>query len=47
MNIAPFLKLMSDKNASDLYITPNAPIKIRIEGNLASVGMDALSPEQV
>jgi twitching motility protein PilU len=45
MNIAPYLKLMADKKASDLYLTPNAPIKIRIEGRMASVGQEVLTPE--
>jgi len=45
MNIAPYLKLMADKKASDLYITSNAPVKMRIEGQMASVGKTVLSPE--
>jgi len=45
MNIAPYLKLMADKKASDLYITANAPVKMRLEGKMASVGKTVLTPE--
>ena len=44
MNIRALLKLMADKKASDLFMTPNAPVKIKIEGRLVPVNktlMDA------
>ncbi|MCP1728397.1 twitching motility protein PilU [Natronospira proteinivora] len=47
MNIAPYLKLMADKKASDLYITANAPVKMRLEGKMASVGKTVLTPDLV
>ncbi|MEA5445262.1 PilT/PilU family type 4a pilus ATPase [Gammaproteobacteria bacterium AB-CW1] len=47
MNIQPYLKLMADKKASDLYITANAPVKMRLEGKMASVGKTVLTPEVV
>ncbi|MDQ2070618.1 PilT/PilU family type 4a pilus ATPase [Natronospira bacteriovora] len=47
MNLAPYLKLMADKKASDLYLTANAPVKIRVEGRIASVGKTVLTPEMV
>lgn len=47
MNIHPYLKLMADKGASDLYITANAPVKMRLEGKMASVGKTVLEPEVV
>ncbi len=47
MDLAPYLKLMADKQASDLYLTANAPVKIRVEGRIASVGQTVLTPEMV
>jgi twitching motility protein PilU len=42
MNISPFLKvalkLAVDKNASDVYLTPGAPIVVKIEGDHHPVG---------
>jgi len=47
MNISPYLKLMVEKNASDLYFTTNAPVKIKIEGKQVPVGKTLLTPEMV
>ncbi len=47
MNISPFLKLMVEKGASDLYFTANAPVKIKIEGRIVSVGKTVMTPEMV
>ena len=47
MNISPYLKLMVEKNASDLYLTSNAPVKIKIEGKQVPVGKTLLTPELV
>lgn len=47
MFILPYVKLMVEKKASDLYLTAHAPIKIRIEGQVMSIGRDNLKPEQV
>ncbi|MGD9386904.1 MAG: PilT/PilU family type 4a pilus ATPase [Gammaproteobacteria bacterium] len=46
-NLKPYLKLMADKGASDLFFTPLATIKIKIEGQIMSVGKEVLSVEQV
>jgi twitching motility protein PilU len=46
-NLRPYLKLMADKGASDLFFTPGAPIKIKIEGQIVSVGKDPLTVELV
>lgn len=46
-NISPYLKLMADKKASDLYFTANAPVKMRLEGKMASVGKTVLTPDAV
>ena len=47
MNISPYLKLMVEKNASDVYFTTNAPVKIKIEGKQVPVGKTLLTPEMV
>lgn len=45
MDIQPYLQLMVEKNASDLFFTSNAPVKIKLEGNAVSVGKTELTPE--
>ncbi len=47
MNLKPLLKLMAEKNASDLFFTPKAPIKIKIEGRIMSLGKELLTVDQV
>ncbi|MCG8435324.1 MAG: PilT/PilU family type 4a pilus ATPase [Gammaproteobacteria bacterium] len=47
MDITPILKLMVEKNASDVYFTSNSPIKIKIEGQVVSVGKTILTSEVV
>jgi len=47
MNLKPLLKLMAEKNASDLFFTPKAPIKIKIEGKIMSLGKELLTVDQV
>ncbi|MCX5685916.1 MAG: type IV pilus twitching motility protein PilT [Candidatus Omnitrophica bacterium] len=39
------LKLMVEKNASDLHITAGSPIQLRVDENLVPVDASALSPE--
>ena len=46
IDIEPYLQLMVDKTASDLFFTSTAPVKIKIEGDIISVGSKALSPER-
>jgi twitching motility protein PilU len=46
-NLKPYLKLMADKHASDLFFTPMAPIKIKIEGQIMPVGKEILTVELV
>lgn len=43
----PLFKLMVDKQASDLFFTSNAPIKIKIEGQIYPINKQVLSPEIV
>jgi len=47
MDITPYLKLMVEKRASDLFFTAGAPVKIKIEGNVQSVGKTLLTRELV
>ena len=42
MDIMPYMKLMIEKNASDLFFTVESPVKIKIEGNSSSVGKTIL-----
>ncbi len=43
MDITPYLKLLRDKEGSDLFFTVGAPVKIKIEGQLSSVGKTVLT----
>ena len=42
--LTPHLELMVEKEASDLFLTANAPIKIKIDGKMVSVGKTILTP---
>jgi twitching motility protein PilT len=44
-DIKDLLKLMMEKNASDLHITAGSPVHLRVDENLVSVGRDALSEQ--
>ena len=45
MDITPYLKLMVEKNASDLFLTVDSPVKIKLEGNATPVGKTVLTSE--
>ncbi|HET7307233.1 MAG TPA: PilT/PilU family type 4a pilus ATPase [Gammaproteobacteria bacterium] len=47
MDLLPYLKLVAERKASDLYLTTRAPIKIRHEGKVLSVGKQELTAEMV
>lgn len=47
MDMLPYLKLVAERKASDLYLTAHAPVKLRVEGKVLSVGKSALSTETV
>lgn len=47
MNIRPLFRLMVERNASDIFLSANAPIKIKIEGHIYPVNKDVLSPDAV
>ncbi len=42
MNLEPYLRLMAEHHASDLYLSVGATIKMRVEGRLGSVGKTPL-----
>lgn len=44
MNLQPYLKLMSEQMASDMYFTTGAPVSVRIEGAMRPVGKSMLNP---
>ena len=43
--LTPHLELMVEKEASDLFLTANAPVKIKIDGKIISVGKTVLTSE--
>ena len=47
MDIGYFLKLMVEKNASDMFLTTGAPVYIKIEGRLHPLGNTGLPPGMV
>lgn len=44
MNLQPYLKLMSERKASDMFFTTGAPVSCRIDGVLRPVGKSMLNP---
>ena len=38
MDIGYFLKLMAEKNASDMFLSAGAPVNIKVEGDLLALG---------
>ena len=44
MNLQPYLKLMSEQQASDMYFTTGAPVSVRIDGSMRPVGKSMLNP---
>jgi twitching motility protein PilU len=47
MDIGYFLKLMTDKNASDMFLSTGAPVYIKVEGKLYPLGNTGLPPGMV
>ncbi|MBF0402185.1 MAG: PilT/PilU family type 4a pilus ATPase [Magnetococcales bacterium] len=47
MKVTPYLELMIEKNASDLYFTPGASVRMKVEGKMATVGRDVLDAAAV
>jgi twitching motility protein PilU len=47
MNVKPLFKLMVEKRASDLFFTPFAPAKIKIDGKIIPVNKLEMTPKMV
>lgn len=47
LNTKPLFKLMVERKASDLFFTSNAPIKIKIEGQIYPINKQVLTPSAV
>jgi twitching motility protein PilU len=47
MNVKPLFKLMVEKKASDLFFSPYAPAKIKIEGKIMPVNKLEMTPKMV
>ncbi|MCC7413442.1 MAG: PilT/PilU family type 4a pilus ATPase [Gammaproteobacteria bacterium] len=47
MDITPYLKLLAEKLGSDLFFTVGSPVKIKIEGQVNSVGKTMLTGDVV
>ncbi len=47
MDITPFLKLLIQKKGSDLFFTGEAPVKMKVEGVIMSVGKMILTTQQI
>lgn len=46
VDITPYLKALVERKGSDLFFSANAPIKIKIEGQINSVSRNPLTPAQ-
>lgn len=47
MQLEPYLRLMAEHNASDMYFATGATVSVRIEGEMRPVGRNELSPGMV
>lgn len=47
MNVQPLFNLMVEKRASDLFLTPHAPVKIKIDGKIMPVNKLELTPKMI
>jgi len=47
LNTKPLFKLMVERKASDLFFTANAPIKIKVEGQIRPINKQILPPNAV
>ena len=46
-NMERVLRLMADKSASDVYLSANTPILIRINGQILQLSDQLVSPTQI
>ena len=47
MNIRPLFRMMVERNASDIFLSANAPIKIKVEGHIYPVNRELLTADGV
>ena len=47
MNVQPLFTLMVEKRASDLFMTPFSPVKIKIDGKIMAVNKLELTPKMI
>jgi len=47
MNVQPLFTLMVEKRASDLFLSPHSPVKIKIDGKIMPVNKLELTPKMV
>jgi twitching motility protein PilU len=47
MDIQPYLRLLVEKSASDLFFTADSAVKLKVEGRVTSVGKTMLTPDLV
>ncbi|WKZ13863.1 MAG: PilT/PilU family type 4a pilus ATPase [Gammaproteobacteria bacterium] len=47
MNVQPLFNLMVEKRASDLFLSPHAPVKIKIDGKIMPVNKLELTPKMI
>ncbi len=47
MDIGYFLRLMTEKNASDMFLSTGAPVNIKVEGRLYPLGQTGLPPGMI
>ena len=47
MNVQPLFSLMVEKRASDLFLSPFAPVKIKIDGKIMPVNKLELTPKMI
>ncbi|MEF8793437.1 PilT/PilU family type 4a pilus ATPase [Thiohalorhabdus sp.] len=45
MDLKPFLKFMVDKTGSDLYLSTGTPPSMKVDGKLARIGKQSVTPE--
>jgi twitching motility protein PilU len=45
--LLPYLKLAVEKNASDIFFTSNAPVMLKVEGEMLGVGKQQLSAQVI
>src|SRR3989338_7941121 len=47
MNIKDYLKIMAEKNASDLFYRAGGPVRMRVDGKIVAVSDNELSVDDV